>query len=167
MNSTQRKFLVDKITEKTKSKIQALRDKIPESLSLNVYMLHRVMSNDFEIKSKDELKELILDKALKAGQNKQYREDWLGNAWGISNRSNVAFTLDEFFVIPQEYLKMREEREEQKIKIEEQIRNLQIQLETLEVRIMVASDKTLQKLVNEVDDMGDISLIDTRIKFLE
>jgi hypothetical protein len=47
------------------------------------------------------------------------------------------------------------------------MRQLQIQLETLEVRIMVASDKALQKLINEVDDMGDISLIDTRIKLLE
>lgn len=167
MNSTQRKFLVDKVTERTKAKIQALRDSIPESLSLNVYMLHRVMSNDFEIKSQEELKKLVLEKALKAGQNKQYREDWLGNAWGVANKGNVAFTLDEFFVIPKEYLDMRQAREEAKRKVEEQIRLLQIQLETLEVRIMVASDKTLQKLINEVDDMGDISLIDTRIKLLE
>jgi len=167
MNSTQRKFLVDKVTERTKAKIQALRDSIPESLSLNVYMLHRVMSNDFEIKSQEELKKIVLEKALKAGQNKQYREDWLGNAWGVANKANVAFTLDEFFVIPKEYLDMRQEREEAKKEVEEQIRLLQIQLETLEVRIMVASDKTLQKLINEVDDMGDISLIDTRIKLLE
>jgi predicted transport protein len=167
MNSTQRKFLVDKVTERTKAKIEALRGSIPESLSLNVYMLHRVMSNDFEIKSQEELKRMVLEKALKAGQNKQYREDWLGNAWGVANKGNVAFTLDEFFVIPKEYLDMRQEREEARIKVEEQIRLLQIQLETLEVRIMVASDKTLQKLINEVDDMGDISLIDTRIKLLE
>lgn len=167
MNSTQRKFLVDKVTERTELKIQALRNSIPESLSLNVYMLHKVMSNDFEIKSKEDLKKIVLEKALKAGQNKQYREDWLGNTWGVSNKGNVVFTLDEFFIIPNEYLKMREEREQQKIIIEEQIRQLQIQLETLEVRIMVASDKVLQKLINEVDDMGDISLIDTRIKLLE
>lgn len=167
MNSTQRKFLIDKVTERTKSKIDALRDSIPESLSLNVYMLHMVMSNDFQIKSQEDLKKIVLEKALKAGQNKQYREDWLGNAWGVANRSNVAFTLDEFFIIPEEYLKMREEREQQKRIVEEQIRQLQIQLETLEVRIMVASDKTLQKLINEVDDMGDISLVDTRIKLLE
>jgi hypothetical protein len=167
MNSTQRKFLVDKVTERTKSKIKALNDSIPESLSLNVYMLHRVMSNDFQIKSHEELKKIVLEKALKAGQNKNYREDWLGNSWGVSHKGNVVFTLDEFFVIPQEYLDMRQEREEQKRKIEEEIRLLLIQLETLEVRIMVASDKTLQKLINEVDDMGDISLIDTRIKLLE
>lgn len=167
MNSSQRKFLVDKVTERTKQKIQELRNSMPEGVSLNVYMLYRVMSNDFELKSNDELKKIVLEKALKAGQEKQVREDWLGNAWGIANKSNVAFTLDEFFVIPQEYLDMRNEREKQKALIQEQMRQLQIQLETLEVRIMVASDKALQKLINEVDDMGDISLIDTRIKLLE
>lgn len=167
MNTTQRKFIVDKITERTKKTIQSLTNNIPESISLNVYMLHRVMSNDFEIKSQEELKKTILEKALKSGQNKQYREDWLGNAWGVVSKENVVFKLDEFFIIPEEYIKMREEREQQRKNIEEKIRQLQIQLETLEVRIMVASDKVLQKLINEIDDMGDISLIDTQIKLLE
>jgi len=166
MNSTQRKFLVDKVTERTKQRIQQLRDSEPEVLSLNVYMLHRVMSNDFEIKPNEQLKKIVLEKALKAGQNKQYKEDWLGNSWGSGSKGNVVFTLDEFFIIPQEYLDMREQRNVERINIQKQITELQIQLETLEVRIMVASDKSLLKLINEVDDMGDISLIDTRIKLL-
>jgi hypothetical protein len=167
MNSTQRKFLVDKITERTKAKISDLRNSIPEAVSLNVYMLHKVMSNDFEIKPIEELKKIVLEKALKAGQSKEFREDWLGNAWGTANKKNVAFELKEFFVIPEEYLEMQRKRQEEIDKVWDQIRVLQIQLETLEVRIMVASDKVLQKLINEVDDMGDISLIDTRIKLIE
>ena len=167
MNSTQRKFLVDKITEKTKIRIKLLKETIPEALSLNVYMLHQVMSNDFEIKSTEELKKIVLEKALKAGADKNHREDWLGNSWGASNRLGVHFTLDEFFVIPEKYLQLRRDRQEIVDKVQKEINELQLQLETLEVRIMVASDKTLQKLINEVDDMGDISLIDTRIKLIE
>lgn len=167
MNATQRKFLVDKITERTKARISALKSNIPEELNLNVYMLHRVMSNDFEIKSNEELRKVVLEKALKAGREKQHREDWLGNSWGTTNNRNVAFTLDEFFVIPEEYLQMREERKQERIKIDEEIRQLLIQMETLEVRIMLASDKALQKIINEVDDMGDINLIDTRIRLIE
>jgi hypothetical protein len=37
----------------------------------------------------------------------------------------------------------------------------------LDREAVVASDKSLEKLVNEVDDMGDISLMDTRIKLLQ
>lgn len=166
MNSTQRKYLIEKITERIRSKIKALESSIPEGISLNVYMLHKVMSNDFEIKPIEELKKVVLEKALKAGQEKSHREDWLGNAWGTASKKNVAFTLDEFFVIPQEYLDMIEKRKEETNAIYKEIRELQIQLETLEIRIMLASDKALQTIVNEVDDMGDIKLIDSKIKLI-
>ena len=43
---------------------------------------------------------------------------------------------------------------------------LKVQLDTIEVRVQLASDKTLQNLVNEVDDMGSLSLIDTKLKLL-
>jgi len=35
------------------------------------------------------------------------------------------------------------------------------------MRVQLASDKTLQKLINEVDDMGDLSLMDTKLKMLD
>jgi len=166
MNAAQRKYLVEKIQEKTKARISTLESSRPESISLNVYMLHRVMSDDFDIKPNDELKEVILQKALKAGQEKSYREDWLGNSWGTANKSNVAFTLHEFFVIPQEYQDMIDERNAKRNEINDQIQQLRLQMENIEMRIMLASDKTLQTLINEVDDMGDISFIDTKIKLI-
>lgn len=166
MNASQRKFLIDKIAERTKQRIGELRESIPEQMSLNVYMLHRVMSNDFQIRSMEELREVVLKKALEAGNKKQFREDWLGNAWGTANHKNVAFTLDEFFVIPEEYLEIRRKNNEERLRIEMQIKDLQLQLESLEVRIMLASDARLQKIINEVDDMGDIALIDSKIKLL-
>lgn len=167
MNNQQRKYLVDKITERTKARIKLLEATIPEAVSLNVHMLHKVMSNDFEIKTTEKLKALILQKALKAGQSKEIREDWLGNAWGSSNRMGVHFTIDEFFIIPDEFIKMREERQAAQNKVKEEISKLSLQLESLEIRIMIASDKVLQKIINEVDDMGDISLIDTKMKLIE
>jgi hypothetical protein len=166
MNTVQRKFIIDKLTEKTKLRIDILKKSVPELLSLNVNMLHQVMSNDFEIKNTEELKKLILEKALKAGSDKGIREDWLGNSWNSGNRIGVHFTFDEFFIIPEKYIKLREEREAIVTSINKEIGELQLQLETLEVRIMVASDKTLSTLINEVDDMGSISLIDTRLKML-
>ena len=166
MNTTQRKYLVDKITERIKSKINLLEANKPEALSLNVYMLHRVMSNDFEIKSNEELKRIVLEKALKAGQSKSYREDWLGNSWGNASKGNVVFDLNEFFVIPQEYLDMIEIRQIELNKIYAEILDLRTQLETMEVRIMLASDKALQNIVNDVDDLGDIRLIDSKIKLI-
>jgi|688.fasta_scaffold1144838_2 hypothetical protein len=61
---------------------------------------------------------------------------------------------------------MREERNKVIDKVNQEIAALKLQLETLEIRIMIASDKVLQSIVNEVDDMGDIRLIDTKIKLI-
>lgn len=36
----------------------------------------------------------------------------------------------------------------------------------LVTRIQLASDKTLEKMISEVDDMGDVSLMDTKLKSL-
>jgi len=166
MNTVQRKFIIDKLTEKTKLRIDILKKSIPEPLSLNVNMLHQVMSNDFEIRTTEELKKIILEKALKAGSDKNIREDWLGNSWNTGQRTGVHFTFDEFFIIPEKYIQLRNERQVIVDSVNQEIRDLQIQLETLEVRIMVASDKTLQTLINEVDDMGSISMIDTKLKLL-
>jgi hypothetical protein len=166
MNAQQRKYLIDKISERTRAKIDALKVTIPEPISLNVYMLHKVMSNDFNIHSNESLKKIVLEKALKAGQDKTVREDWLGNGWQTANKKNIAFTLEEFFVIPEEYLAMQMERQKVIDRVREEVAALQLQLETLEIRIMLASDKVLQNIINEVDDMGDIKLIDTKIKLI-
>jgi hypothetical protein len=167
MNSTQRKFLVDKMTEVAKGKITALRNSKPDRANINVFMLHKVLSNDFDIKSKEELKKIILDKALKAGTNKNTREDWLGNSWNVANRTGVHFTFSEFFIVPEEYKQMIADSEKEISRIEKEIFDLQTVVDTLEVRIMVASDSKLDKLINDIDDMGDISLIDTKIKLLK
>ena len=166
MNSQQRKFLVDRITTKTKERIESLRSSKPEGVSLNMFMFHKVLSNDFEIRSNEELKKIILKKALESAMKKEYREDWLGNNLGAATKNNVAFKLNEFFVIPKEYLDILEDKRKEIQSIDQKIADLKLQLETTEVRIMLASDKTLQNMINEVDDMGDLSLIDTKIKLL-
>lgn len=166
MNTAQRKYLVDRLKETGRKRIDALKKTVPDPISLNVYMLHKVMSSDFEIRPQEELRAVIFNKAMKAGQVKTHREDWLGNPWGSSSRPNVAFDMEEIFVIPQEYLDMVAERNAAREKVLAEIRELENQLDTLEVRIMVASDKALAKLVSEIDDMGDIRLVDTKIKLL-
>jgi hypothetical protein len=62
--------------------------------------------------------------------------------------------------------KLKEEYNSKKDEIEKQINELEKQLEMLEIRINLASDKTLQTMINEIDDMGNISLLDTKIKYL-
>jgi len=162
MNQAQRNFLIKKIEETIKARVKALEDSKPEYPSLNNYLLHAVMSGNFELQPNEEIKKILLQKALNAKGN----EDWLGNHWGMANKSLVAFKADEIFVIPEEYRERARICREKQSELQEQISTLRIQSETLITRIQLASDKTLQKMINEVDDMGDISLIDTKLKYL-
>jgi len=162
MNQSQRNFLIKKIEKSAKDQIDALRSSIPNSPSLNNYLLHAVMSGNFDIKSKDEIKEVIRQKALKAKE----REDWLGNSWHSTSKKSVVFEAEEIFIIPEEYKSLASEYIKSRNEIEANIRTISLQLDSLITRIQLASDKTLQTMINEVDDMGNISLFDEKLKLL-
>lgn len=160
MNQSQRNFLIKKIEDTVKAKIDSLESSKRKAPSINNYLLHAVMSGNFEIKSTEEIKAVLLQKALQASGN----EDWLGNHWGMANKSLVAFKADEIFVLPSEFKKLQDDTIEYNKKIYSEIHQLKVQSDSLITRIQLASDKTLQKMINEVDDMGDISLFDTKLK---
>lgn len=162
MNQTQRKFLIDKIEKSAKTQRQALENSMPQPPSLNNYLLHAVMSNNFEIKNTEELKEMIRQMALKAKD----RDDWMGNHWGSASKSNIHFKASEFFIVPEEYKILANEYRIKSESIRKQMYDLDMQVDGLITRIQLASDKTLQTMINEVDDMGNISLFDTKLKEL-
>ena len=167
MNTVQRKYLVDKITEKVKAKIKELESQKIETPSISAYIMHEILSEKFEIKSNDDLRKLVIEKAKK-GLSSSRPENFLGDTstWHTNDKNKIALNFEDFFVLPKSYQDALDCARLHNQKIREQIQQLNIQAESLETRIMLASDKTLQKMINEVDDMGDISLIDTKIKLL-
>lgn len=162
MNQVQRNFLIKKITDSVEIRKRLIRESKPEPPSLSIYILHAVMSGDFEIISQDEIKELLRKKAL----NSKEREDWAGNSWHTANKGGLHFTLKEFFKIPEEYTRLYDQWRQTTEKMESEYAQLVRQSDGLITRIQLASDKTLQKMINEVDDMGDLSLMDTKLKLL-
>jgi hypothetical protein len=167
MNSTQRKYLCDKITEKVKAKIKDLESQRVATPSLSSYMLHEVLSDRFKIKSNEELREIILNKA-KEGVTSDRPDRFLADSdrWGSNTDNRVVLKIEDFFVLPENYQEVLNVARQTNIDIQIKINQLKIQAETLETRIMLASDKTLEKMINEVDDMGEISLIDTKLKLI-
>jgi hypothetical protein len=168
MNSTQRKYLVERIQEKVKIKVRELENTKKETQSIGNYLLHLVLSDKFDLQPIEVIKSNIKEKAIKA-ISAQRMDNFLTtpDKWGdLSTKNKVILEIKDLFIIPQERLIQLESINKHNIDIDEQINQLKIQAESLETRIMLASDKTLQTMINEVDDMGDISLIDTKIKLL-
>ena len=161
MNQSQRNFLIEKIQKAHKIRRDAL-DKDEQPPSLGLYLLHAVMSGNFEIIEKEKIKEIIRQKALKAND----REDWLGNNWMTASKDKVWFALRDFFIIPEEFEKKWNDYREKERQRNSKIAQLDIEVDTLITRIKLASNKTLQSMINEIDDMGDISLMETKLKQL-
>ena len=165
MNQTQRNFLIEKIRKQTEITASALTSSKKESPNYNNLLLHAVLSNKFEIVSIEAIKETIIKKAKEARSG----QDWLSNsrsAFSSYDRGEVVFQIKDIFKFSKEIQDQMDEWKAESDKIREEICNVTVQAENLILRIQLSSDKVLERLINEVNDMGDLSLMDTKIKLL-
>jgi hypothetical protein len=163
MNQPQRKFLIDKITAKTKQKIKDLQNQKIDMPNASNWIFKTILANELEIQSKEHILKVLLEKALASKEKSNWLNDDTGS-W--DNRVTVKLNLKDLIVLPEDFYKQMEIAKAHNTEISNKIQVLQSQLETIELRIQLSSDKTLQKMINEVDDMGELSLIDTKLKLL-
>ena len=167
MNTVQRKFLIDKLTQKSDIKLRELRDEKQGYPSASNYIFKAVLNDTIEIADKKTIIKALKERAMKAKEG----ENWLEpksdfRNWSEEKERDMQLSIRDLIIVPKDYQKEREKVEKHNEKINKKIEVLKIQIESLILRIQLASDKNLQKMVNEVDDMGDLSLIDTKIKLL-
>lgn len=163
MNGTQRKFLVEKIQEETKKQIQKLKNKKEEFPNASNYVFKAIMTDTLRLKPESE----ILAAIKKLAVNSKQDRNWLTeSSFGFEKSRGIKLVIDELIEIPDDLYAERDRVKAINSEIEKQIEELESYLNTLEVRIMLASDKTLLQIINDVDDMGDIKLIDSNLKLL-
>lgn len=168
MNASQRKFLTDKINSAVRDKKQALKDAIPNKPDMNKYLTSAIMSNDFELKNIRQIRDYFTKRVLAAEDNDREK---LVERSGGSYRNNyedskdfIQVDVDALFVIPEKFATTYNEYVEKKNALEDAIAKLEKEQEALITRITLASDRTLQKMIDEVDDMGAVSLMDTKLR---
>lgn len=163
MNTAQRKFLIERIQQKAKDKIEVLRKSLLDYPSASNFIFKAVLNDKLELQPKEVILDAIKTKALSAKEG----ENWLSELrMGYGKEREIKLFLEQLIVLPDDYKEEMERVKNHNKSIHAEIDLLKIQLDTIEVRVQLASDKTLQNLVNEVDDMGSLSLIDTKLKLL-
>lgn len=165
MNQAQRNFLIKKIEDQVKITCDALKEEKPEQPNLNNWLLHAVLSDTFELQSIESIKEVLRQKAFNATKDVNWLTGERESGWNGSGRG-VGFKVQDIFVLSEDYKQKRDNYSATSNRIDEKIKTIKVQAETLITRIQLASDKTLDKMINEIDDMGDISLMDTKIRYL-
>jgi len=132
--------------------------------SIDNYMFKAALTDSLELQPSEVILSALKAKAIraKAGSN------WLSDdRLGVYKSTTIRIDIEELLKTPKDYNEELIKIKEHNRKINEEIELLKIQLDTIEMRVQLASDKTLQKLINEVDDMGSLSLIDTKLKLIE
>lgn len=163
MNATQRKFLVERIQQKVKDKIESLQKSKLQYPSASNYIFKAVLNEKLELQPKEVILNAIKTKALNAKEG----ENWLSEMrMGFEKEREIKLLIKQLIILPDDYNQEYERVKEHNKKIDAEIALMKIQLDTIEIRIQLASDKMLQNLINEIDDMGDISLVDTKLKML-
>ncbi len=164
MNSVQRKFLIEKIQTETKNRINLLEKQKETFPSASNYVFKAILDGKLKLKPAEHTLNILKQRALPAKEG----NNWLsGDAMGWSKERAINFyNYSDILEMPEDYNIELKRVKEVNSKIEAQIEELKMYLNGIEMRIQLASDSTLKKLINEVDDMGDIKLIDTQVKLL-
>jgi hypothetical protein len=167
MNQEQRKFLIARIEKAYKDETAKISEDLPNEPNLNNYLVAAILDNSIQLKPLDEIKKSIREKVLSLGIG-----DSLTNkpsAWGRSNESNHEVTLkaDIVFIYPKAYLQAYEEFQRKKKEITDKIAKLYAQKETLLLKVNIGSNQTLDRLIDEVDNMIDISLMNNKLMLKE
>lgn len=168
MNQAQRKFLIERIESSVKKHIEQLKEQsVEKPPSLENYFYGLALTGKLEIRSTDHIKKVMCEKALKHTAERYGSENWFGSSNGdILNNAKVKINITDLFVVPEDYETLWAEYRKAEEVRKEQIRLLWVECDTLVTRIQLASDKTLEKMIAEIDDMGDISLMDTKLRSL-
>lgn len=164
MNSSQRKFLIEKIQGETKKKIEALKKQKLEYPSASNYIFKAILDGNIQLQSHEHILEVLKQRALKSVEGR----NWLsGDTNGFEAKRAIKFeNHEDILVLPEAFKIEKDKVVNFNREIDIQIDFLQTTLNGIEMRIQLASDSTLKQLINEVDDMGDIKLIDTTVKLL-
>ena len=161
MNAQQRKYLIEKIQTETNQKIKSLGESKLEYPSASNYIFKAIMNDKLELQSKEIILNAIKQKAL----NGKEGHNWLSeDRMGWEKERTIKLNIPDIIVVPQDYKDEFERVKKHNEDIDEKINLLKIKLNTIEMRVQLASDKTLQNLINQVDDMGDLSLVDNQLK---
>ncbi len=181
MNQDQRKFLIKKVEEEYNSQAKSLKETIREKPLMRDYVLGQALNGGLELKSNDVIKEIVIkDAKIKAGSMMKVDDD-IG--YGRRRRYNrydddddddddseekeeISFRLIDIFVIPpaynEEVTKWRARRKE----ILKNIRLLESTRDSIILKIQIGSSIMLDKIVAQVDALGDLNLFNDRLQLV-
>jgi hypothetical protein len=168
MNQEQRKFLIDQVNKTHQAQRTKLEEKIPNPPSLNNYLVAAFLDNTIQLRDIGPLQEKIKQHVLKFGKDDLLIEEDEDRHFYHRRRNSekkdsfVKIKAEDIFIIPQNYLDALKEYEEAKARVEQEIEQLDAHHKTITMKIQIGSAAQLDKIVSQVDNMGDLNLFNNQ-----
>ena len=163
MNQDQRKFLLARVEQTYKEELRKLQAEKTSEPSLNNYLIAAILDNSIELRSLDSIKADIRKKVLALGPkdtftstSRNWRED-------DANSHDITLHAKILFVYPEAYIKAYDEWAVMVKEVNERINKLTAQKETLLLKIQIGSNTSLDRLIDSVDNMIDITLMNSKL----
>lgn len=165
MNQKQRDYLMDSINNTCNEQIKKLNGTIPDKPSLNNYLVASFLDNTVQFADINILKKKMRESVIKMGKGEILVST--DNRGFYNNREDekdyVKVIPEDLFIIPEQYKKAITVYEKKKKEIEKQINILENTKKTIMLKLQIGSNAILEKLIEQVDNMGDLSLINTQL----
>lgn len=159
MNSDQRKYLIAQVDDTYDHQRKLLEKQKSKEPSLNNYLVAACLDNTLQLQSTEVIREKIRKSVLAFGPDdaliKNTKKTWTSN----DDVYGIRLDPEDIFIYPEAYLKALAEYEEKIRDIDDKLELLRSQYKTVSLKINIGSNQTLDKLVAEVDNMADLSLM--------
>lgn len=167
MNDNQRKFLTERVNQTHKRQEEQLRKDIPIKPSLNNYLVAACLDGSLQLQDVEGLRNKIRESVLKYGKDDRLVEEDSEDDYRYRNttkpKNSVTLRAEDIFVIPEAYLKALKEYQEKKKEIDDKIKILDSQKDTIILKIQIGSNKVLDRLVEQADNLVDLSIVNSQL----
>jgi hypothetical protein len=167
MNQDQRKFLIEQVNKSFQVQKNLLEEE-EESIiepSLNNYLVAAVFDGTFQLQDVEDLKRKIKERVLKFGKNDKLVSDPNDSysRRGRDNKAEVTLDAADVFVLPEAYVVALEQYRKIKKGKSKELLALESQRDTIIMKIQIGSNALLDKLVMQIDNLGDLDLTNTQL----
>jgi len=162
MNQHQRKFLLDEIEKQYRRELDELRKQRPKAPSLNNYLIAAILDGTAQMKPQDEVARHIRARVRDLGKDESFVSP--GREWGRrmddddEHREFVNVPVLIMFEPPAQYAEKYRQYEEALQKWQDAMKALDASIAAMRIKVQVGSDKALETLVDQADQLCAMSL---------
>lgn len=161
MNQKQRDFLTSHIEKQARRELEAINKEEPKPPSLNNYLVAAALRRELCIRSVREIQDAIEQKVLSLGPNDALIQE--GDRWGDGEKKYLLLQVSDILILPQEYTEAKQAYDAAFAAWQERKERVSELQETLLLKISLGSDRALETLIAQADNLASLSLVQQRL----